>query len=467
MFLDGVLPYLSYILPSGMKDRFPTLQLASSHLPNTPESSRTGSREEICVQTDLEQVESERLQAALQDKEREVKKLRKKEQEDTRHAQSFKTELEVTRRRLEKAEADRITFERWAQQAERALSEAEHRAKHSEASVAQLSRELRRSQAELQKTTALLDTRSAELRDAQAYLCRLDDVADTEVLQLVDSVNSRVFQAAANIADAFKPRYGEQKDAEVSQEAAARLRGLLNDDLLHALGSIDHTEDPLVVQTVLQAAMVSYTRWLCVTWNFHLGDPPCLLQEVYHVIRRTEQQSIAGRWRALSRTYVKTFFADDATRQRIATDGLLDHITDILLASGICMPQQDLRMEMEGSYADALREVVHLSLEFQRITGERIISRDLLVVTANPGAPFDPSRMVDEWAEPKSARRHIEPHPVLCTTQLGLVREERKAAEEAGGEEGISAVVLLKPKVVLKSLLDELWNEQVRGTRKV
>ena len=141
--------------------------------------------------------------------------------------------------------------------------------------------------------------------------------------------------------------------------------------------------------------------------------------------------------------------------------------TDILLASGIGTPRQDLRVEVERSYADALCEIVRQSLEFQCITGERIISRDLFVDTAEPGALFDPSRMVDEWADSKGVDHHrVNPRPVLCTTQLGLVREERKATGSGDGEEGIVTVILLKPKVVLTSLLEELWNEQVQDTRK-
>lgn len=165
----------------------------------------------------------------------------------------------------------------------------------------------------------------------------------------------------------------------------------------------------------------------------------------------------------MSRKYLKTSLADDTDRQHATIQDLLDCTTDILLASGIGTPRHDLRNEVKLSYADTLREVVRQALEFQRITGERIISRDLIVTVA-PEGPFDPSCMVDAWLEPKSASDPIDSHPVLCTTLLGLVREERKAGEGEGDKEGIAAVVLLKPKVVLTSLLDELRNEQVRVT---
>ncbi|PIL34613.1 hypothetical protein GSI_03392 [Ganoderma sinense ZZ0214-1] len=481
MTLYSTLLYLISLLRSGIAKCIQKMLRDDA-----PELSDLGSQKAVSVQTDLHQAETEWLRAALEDKEREMRSLEKKEQGAVRRARTFQVELETVRQRLKKFEADYAALQRRTQQTETRLSEAEDRVKHSEATVIQLGLELRRSESERQKTATLLHTRSAELRDAQAYLSKLDDVADAEVLQLVDGINSRIFQTAANIANAFQLRYAEQKDAQVSEEAVTRLRAFLGDSyLLVALRFIHHAGDPLIVQTALQACMVSWSRWLCVTWDFHMGNPPCLLQHVYQSIRRTgtylqvldiapigrssyidenqERQSVAGRWRALSRMYVKTLRADDAERQRIASNMLVDHITDVLIASGIGMPRQDLREKVENSYADALREVVHQSLEFQWIAGERIVSRDLFVFTALPGEPFNPSHMVDEWANPKRARHGVDTHPVLCTTQLGLVREEKKAPTEgADGEEGITKVVLLKPKVVLTSLLEELSNEQDR-----
>ncbi|KAM5545533.1 hypothetical protein V8D89_000571 [Ganoderma adspersum] len=463
MTLDEVLPFLSSFLDLdmwlGMKNRIQDHLGISLPLSNIPEALHAGSRKDNSVQTD-DEIETLSLQAALEDKEHEVERLRKKIHRDSQHVHSIKIKLETTTRRLEKAEADRIASNQRAQQMETRLYDAERRTNKT---IAQLTRELHQCQSELEVKAALLDTRSAELRDAQAYLTMLDDVTDAEVLQLVNGINSRIFQVAANIAGAFQPRYGEQKDVQVAAEAATRLGCFLDDGLLLALNAIHHADDTLIMQTALQAGMVSCTRWLCATWDFQTSDTSCLLQHIYQSIRRAEPQSIAGRWRALSRTYVKTFLADAAHRERIAADRLLDSITDVLLAGGISVPRQDLRMEIERGYVDRLREVIHASHEFQHITGECVISRDLLVVTANPEEPFDPSRMVDEWAGPKRARRSDDPHPVVCTTQLGLVREERKTPEGMGGEVGITEVVLLKPKVVLTSLLEELWNEQDRG----
>nr|VWP01540.1 N/A [Ganoderma boninense] len=452
---------------AGMKNRIQnhhrasTAALSNSNIPETP---HVGPRRDNSFQT-----------TNVEDKGHEMDRLREKERRASQFAHSVKIKLETTTRRLEKADADLVASKHWAQQMEARLHNAE---RHAEETIAQLSRELRRCQSELGMKAALLDTRSAELRNAQAYLTLLDDVTDTEVLQLVNGINSRIFQVAANIAGAFQQRYRNQKDVQASKEAVTRLQAFLDSNLLLALNTVHHADDPLVVQTALQAILASCAGWLCATWNDH---DDCPLQYIYQAIRETgpyaqtmgpkfllmnlwsEPQSIAGRWRALSRTYVKTFLTDDKDRQRFETDRVLDCFTDILLISGVGVQQHDLRMEIEHEYADRLREVIHTSHEVQRITGERVISRDLLTVVVKPNESFNPSRMVDEWADPKRARHGHKPRPVVCTTQLGLVREERRTAERAGGEMGIVEVFLLKPKVVLRSLLEELSIEQHRG----
>ncbi|KAM5545517.1 hypothetical protein V8D89_000555 [Ganoderma adspersum] len=389
-------------------------------------------------------------QQILQDSESMAEKRAQEAEERARSAEARLAEAE------RRHDAERATLAQQAHQAESQLVKAEQHINHLQAALTQSGHELRRANEDLRETAALLDTRTAELRDAQAYLSRPDDVADAEVLHLIEGINSRIFQAAASIADAFRSRYGAQKD--LPREAAARVQYLFGDDLTHALCSVDHSDDSLVVQTVLQAVMTFHVRWLCDTWDFNVTGHKHVLQRIYQLIRRTEQQSVAGRWRALSRTYVKTFLKDGVGQGRREVDVLVHDITNILLVCGIAAAPQDLLTEVGSSYADALGEVIHLALEFQRITGEGIISRDLLILVARLGEPFDPSRMDDEWADPKGAHHGNDTHPVLCTTQLGLVREEKIAT--GGDEEGmIATVALLKPKVVLTSFLEEMQSD--------
>lgn len=287
MILDDILSHLTF-LQLGIGKRMQTRQRDSARQPRALERSHTGSRKNASVQTDIhdDQLQTRRLQEALEGKERTLKHLKKIEEVSTKRVQSFQAELEAANGRLEKSEEGRIALQQRAQQAEARLSKAEDRTKALRDTVAQLSSELHQSQSTLEKTAALLDMRSAELHDAQTYLSKLDDVADSEVLQLVNGINSRIFQAMSNIANAFQPRYDEQKDEHwESEEAAAWLRGLLGDDIVLALRSIHRGDEPLVVQIALQAVTASYTRWLCTVWDLQDEKSSCLLQHIYQSIR--------------------------------------------------------------------------------------------------------------------------------------------------------------------------------------
>ena len=103
---------------------------------------------------------------------------------------------------------------------------------------------------------------------------------------------------------------------------------------------------------------------------------------------------------------------------------------------------------VKKSFGQALHEVASLALDFQRITGEVVVSRDLVVMLVEPSTSFDPATMDDEWAAPKS-QSGTTTGRVLCTTQAGLRREERRAGS-------IEAVLLLKPKVALTDVLQQL-----------
>ncbi|KAI0708755.1 hypothetical protein C8T65DRAFT_576154 [Cerioporus squamosus] len=341
----------------------------------------------------------------------------------------------------------------------------ESRAQHAESHTRELERALAVAKRGQRDTSTLLETRSIELREAQAYLTKIDDVPDREVQRILEQLNSRIFQTAASASDAFQGRYRVRRNADAEQ-AAERLKssGLVSPDLVLAIRSVDHDGDSVLVQTALQAAMVAYTRWLCATWDFYVGSTPSLLQGIYALIKNCEPQSVAGRWRAMTRVHVKQFNLEGETeRQNLAGDMLAEHITDILLASGVKGAPQELLAEVKSAFSEALREITGLALDFQRVTGERIVSRDLFAVTAQGGDMFSPERMDDEWADPKRSRTAVKPCPVLCTTQLGLIREENRmvTVDGADGRWETCSTILLKPKVVLTSMLEELWHEQV------
>ena len=258
------------------------------------EANRTHAAEQVAFKERAAQLERQVSEAERRAKDSEAKVTQTTKefaQDAARRARSFEATLAKAN---QSHEADRLAFEERVAQLERQVSEAEYRVNDSEARVTQITQELHQTKIDQQQMAALLDTRSAELRDAQVYLTGVDDATDMETLRLVERMNSKIFQLAASIADAFQSRYGEQKDIRVSQEAAARVRHLFGNGLFHALSSIDHPDDSLIVQIALQALMVSYTKWLCATWDFDVTGPQQVLQKLYGLIRRTGAYFAAG-----------------------------------------------------------------------------------------------------------------------------------------------------------------------------
>ncbi|KAI0738327.1 hypothetical protein C8Q80DRAFT_1063972, partial [Daedaleopsis nitida] len=290
-----------------------------------------------------------------------------------------------------------------------------------------LERALALAQQERRNIGTMLETRTSELRDAQAYLTKVSDVTDRDVLGIVESINSRIYQTAATIADGFQSRCHSWQDVRLVDEAGKRLEraGLLSSALVCALRGVDHREDNVLVQVAIQGVMVTYTRWLCATWDFQV-DTQGVLKQVHQQIREREPQSVSGRWRALARAHVKHFTPTAGNLVAMARDTLTEHVVDVLLTCGVPMMRQYLITDVRHTFDDAFHEIAHLALDFQRTAGEEIVSRELFAVYAKSGTTFDPERMTDQWADPKKSLRPrvVKPQSVLCSTQLGLVREE-------------------------------------------
>ncbi|KAI8977710.1 hypothetical protein BD414DRAFT_495390 [Trametes punicea] len=386
-----------------------------------------------------------------------------------REEQETRARVDQLQRELHEARAE---HQRYAGELERAVagrqaikeraSQMQTELRQACAKISDLEHELAASKNALQNTASLLETRSAELRDAQAFLTKVDDVSDSEVLNLVEQLNSSVFQTSASIANAFRAGYGRIEEGEGIEQTYATLAssGLVPPDMLSALRCLDHTQDSIVVQTALQGTITSYTRWLCDTWDFRVGDQPSLLQYIYRRMREHEPQSVGGRWRALSRRYTKAVIGLDETQQ-IASQILAEHVVTVLLACGVAGAERDILHVVNRRFSRAFSDIAGFALEFQRLTGECVVSRDLIVVTAEAGIAFDASRMIDEWGNPKDMRSSTAAGTVLCTTQLGLVREQGSIGRAGVAAERVQCSILLKPTVVLTTMLEEMWTEQI------
>ncbi|KAI0704700.1 hypothetical protein C8Q76DRAFT_631216 [Earliella scabrosa] len=303
--------------------------------------------------------------------------------------------------------------------------------------------------------TALLEARTAELDAAEVFLVKADDFADSEILAIVEQLNGKIFQTSASIATSPRFSYMNANHHEVEDQLFSSLgrSAQLGEPLLSALRSVNHTEDPFLVQTALQACMSAYAQWLANAWDLDSRDPHHLLHNIYSRMKEGEPQAVAGRWRSLCRSYLEP--------ERGAPDGEADAVkhanelakwsAEILLSCRVPGRLEVVQEAVMDASGPRLRDIAALALDFRRVTGKLMISRNFAVVASHAGAEFDRMSMEDEWADPR------EPSPpvagvVVCTTQLGLVKEEKKAGSS-------QSIVLLRSKVVLKRALEQLLEE--------
>ncbi|KAH9847716.1 hypothetical protein C2E23DRAFT_740990 [Lenzites betulinus] len=345
----------------------------------------------------------------------------------------------------------------------RHISHLERERKAESAAKAERERALVQMQAERRNLTELLETRTAELKEAQTYLSKVDDVSDSDVLALVERINTQIFQTAAKIADDFQPRYGTQADCAVVEEAVARLEkaGTVNAQLPRILCTNDHRADPILVQITLQDALATISYHSASPWSPSLDKHTTFLRDIYDEMCKHEPQSVFGRWRTMTLGYMRPIISERAWSASTPAARMLGSVCDALLACGVDGTSDQLCDLLKEQYGKRLKQLATHVLEFRRIAGETVISRDLRVMVATSRTPFISAWMEDEWADGKNAAAAASSGgTVLCTTHLGLVRDERVAVEAGKSpEEATRNVVLVKPKVVLQNTLQELLAE--------
>ncbi|CDO71988.1 hypothetical protein BN946_scf184943.g23 [Trametes cinnabarina] len=345
--------------------------------------------------------------------------------------------------------------------------------KQATAQISELQHTAKTYQGRLRATLALLETKIRELHDAQTFLTKVDDVSDNDVVDLVERLNSRIHQTAANIADKFRKAYGRvvERDTSRQQMAIDRLMSsrLLSMNLLHSMRHLDHKRDTVLVQIALQAVLVAYTKQSCDTWAAD-GELHMSLIQIYSRMHGKESQSVAGRWRALARTYLNAVSGenDDVEERKERKRSLLsEHLADVLIACGVRTPADNVQKTLFHDFSSSLYDVISIAVEFQTVTGERVVSHDLLASTVDPGIRFVPERMDDDWSNPGPSRISSSVgQTVQCTTHLGLTSNRTldvSSSTAASGARPFREVILLKPKVVLDTTLNQLHREQSQG----
>jgi hypothetical protein len=129
----------------------------------------------------------------------------------------------------------------------------------------------------------------------------------------------------------------------------------------------------------------------------------------------------------------------------------IDAFVNILLTAGVSETQSVLHDNITTRFGDRIAIIVKGAQRLRKAIGEEVTSCDFEVLHVLHDTMFKPSTMDDAFTSGYEKGRQ-EAEPVLCTTDLGLARVARKPGKVGDWDEAI----LLRPKIVLQSGIDEM-----------
>ncbi|KAG8220477.1 hypothetical protein J3R82DRAFT_3172 [Butyriboletus roseoflavus] len=313
--------------------------------------------------------------------------------------------------------------------------------------------EFQHSQTKHDELTTLLEARSRELKGAQVYLTKADTLSGAEVIALVDAVNVEILQSAAFIADSFD--FARQPaHADEIVEASGRISELMGSTLTHLLSTVVHSDDALLVQLALQGAIVEFSRWIIMTWDFDGLQAEQPLAEIYNDIRETETQAVGGRWRALTRAHAQKVALQEGDLHATMVAHISDTLVIILVAAGCTKSYEEAYRIFTQKFGERISNIVKMASRLNKAMGEEVTSADLWPVNTTSGNVFDRANMDDFEGNGEDS----EGQAVLCTIALGLQRSEKIVR---GDVVDFKTTTLLKPKVALESVADGLNRDGV------
>ncbi|OJT02591.1 hypothetical protein TRAPUB_6855 [Trametes pubescens] len=356
-------------------------------------------------------------------------------------------------------------FDDYSQRLEKHATQLECNGKAMEGEKAELERALAQAHVERRDLTELLNRGLVERKEEmETHPNNVTDAASSsEVLALVKCINTQIFHTAATISDDFQASYGTQKYKIIVNMAVARLKksNIVGAELPSILPTSDHRTDPTLVQIALQVALAMLVYNFVSPWFTSLEKQTAFLHSIYAEMCKHELQRDLGQWRTMALTYTRAIIPEKGQSVSVPASMMIDYVSDVLLACGVDGSPEQVRNSVRLHHAERLKQLATQILDFRCIAGEKIVSGDLQVFGVWPPAPFDPARMEDDWAD--TANPDSPAGDILGTTNLGLIRQERRAKADEDAEDDASGqmrkVVMLKPKVVLHSTLRELLSE--------
>lgn len=135
-------------------------------------------------------------------------------------------------------------------------------------------------------------------------------------------------------------------------------------------------------------------------------------------------------------------------------ESIYRYCSDILLLSGCTGNPSDRtslssREGLRSRFGDQVRRLARSVCKLSTLTRQEIFSANFELLLASHNDSFDMRKMEDAFAAYVPSKG-----PILATTEFGLRWTTRRSDTGTVGKNDIETRILLKPKVVVESVLD-------------
>jgi hypothetical protein len=182
--------------------------------------------------------------------------------------------------------------------------------------------------------------------------------------------------------------------------------------------------------------------------------------------RSPETQTTSARWRTLTRHYLDQVACQRAPIPNSLYEHLETGLVDILILAAVPFPLDNIRERVRDTFGERISAIVGRALELRKVLGEDMTSSEFEVLCPRYYEQLRDEFMEDTEALSDSHRKQKQAHPelVLCTTELGLYRYERKSKD--GEKVELERNVLARAKVLLCSMAEEFSRQRPSGNGK-
>ncbi|PCH36687.1 hypothetical protein WOLCODRAFT_109039 [Wolfiporia cocos MD-104 SS10] len=309
------------------------------------------------------------------------------------------------------------------------------------------------------KTTTLLEVRTAELQAAETYLTKVDNVSDADLLSMVGELNSQIYQLAAQMSDKISFSSCPTNQLALPLELTQAVERSIGPAILHLLLIRGHSEDAICVQIALQACIVSFAHRIIETWDFETDAANDLLRRAYDSLKITENPAVSGRWRALTKATLRSLTQIDSFKSRLR-GAMAEVIVDVVRVAGtsIALSSEELVQSITDNFREHLSAIIDMICSVHKVLGEDIVSSHIAPIFYPFGHVFDANCMEEAYPSGRhSDGQAYNAHPlsIFGTVEMGVQRIETN--DFGVGHAGrLHYVTLLKPKVVVETLTNEL-----------